>query len=147
LSVNKHTETGVFLHTNPNIHRDIPYNQIYPEGYYNKFLPNLPVERIETELDQIIMDLRDIKSMQSLKNVVVLSHLRSLKYSNIQRERIHALTMEACTRTGCTYVDTADILDTYGFAENAGVKDMHHLSHEGETALSQRIYAVLDSIS
>lgn len=147
LTVNRHIETGTILHTNPNIVRDIPYNQIYPDGYYKKFEPNLPVEKVDTGLTELRDQLHEIKSLNLFKNIFVLSHLRSANHPNALRDKIHRVVAGACSAAECTYIDTADILDEFGFSETAGIKDIHHLSHDGENALARRIFATLDSYS
>lgn len=146
LTVNIHTESGSILHTNPNINRNIPYNKIYPDGYYKIFEPNLPTKKIETYLANLVKQLCEIKSQKPVKNVIVLSHLRSTKYANTLREKIHLMVAEACAVASCIYVDTAEILDSYGFAENSGIIDPHHLSNGGENALAQLLFNTLNSL-
>jgi hypothetical protein len=100
----------------------------------------MPVEKTETTLDDLIAQIVQIKNILPSKNIVILSHLRSERFPNALRDRIYSMTKEACTHTRSTYIDTAPILDIHGFAHNGGAMDIHHLSHEGEIAVSQLIF-------
>ena len=135
LSVNLHVPAARALHTNPNIPKNVPYSDIYPEGYYAKFAPELMVQRIETDLGGMISQLQEVQALLPQARVLVLGHLRSPTKPNPVRDRVHALLLEACSKTGCEYFDTAPFLDEYGYASNQGVQDIHHLADEGERAI------------
>ncbi|WP_299091999.1 SGNH/GDSL hydrolase family protein [uncultured Microbacterium sp.] len=141
LTVNTHVPTGHVLHTNPNFDRNVPYSDLYPEGYYAKFDPDVLVARSETTLQELTSQLHAIRAELPRATVLILGHLRSKNHPNAGRDRIHSLLQEASTNAGCEYVDTAPFLDEYGFAENDGVRDPHHLTLAGEIAFGRYLQA------
>lgn len=139
LSVNTHVPTGLVLHTNPNFDRNVPYPELYPEGYYAKFDAGFPVVRSETSLTSLTAQLCSIRAEIPGARVLVMAHLRSARHPNSAREKLHELVSEASAKAGCDYVDTAPFLDEFGFAAKGGAIDQHHLSLRGETALGQHL--------
>lgn len=146
LSSNTHSLSGCVLHTNPNILKNVSYADIYPEGYYKKFEPEMSVLKIETGLDALTSQLGEIKAELPHVKVIVLGHLRSSKYTHIGRDVIHRSLMNACSLSGCVYFDTAPFLDEYGHASVGGARDIHHLSHEGEHAIGNAIQERIQSM-
>lgn len=145
LSVKKHTPSGCFLHANPNFLRNIPYNEIYPDGYYKKYEPDLSVENIETSVENLVNQINDLKKALPGKAIIICAHLRSENYPNQHRNRIHLIAKEACMLAKVIYIDIAPVLDAFGFACSNGTRDIHHLSIEGENALSQIIFNIIES--
>ena len=139
LSVNRHEPTGCFLHTNPNIPGSIAYKDIYPEGYYAKFAPELPVRKGETTAEELEQQLAAIRAELPGMHIMVMGHLHSPRHPNSRRDQIHRLLALACPRTGCEYIDTQPFLEEHGHAQVAGVVDTNHLSDAGETALGRAI--------
>lgn len=142
LSVNEHLPTGCFLHTNPNIPGSVAYKDIYPEGYYAKFAPQLPVRKSETALPDLEQQLSSIRTALPGVRVMVMGHLHSPRHPNSRRDQIHRLLMQACPKTGCDYIDTQPFVDEFGHAQAGGVTDPNHLSDAGETALGRAIQAL-----
>lgn len=138
-AVNIHP-TGYALHTNPNIDHNVIYADLGKGGYYEKYLPDMGVEKIQSQLEDLTSQLTGIKNEISNASVIVLGHLRSTRHPNSTRDRIHELLIKACSASGCTYFDTAEFLDEHGWAKaKNGDVDIHHLSHEGENAIGKSI--------
>lgn len=139
LSVNLHVPSGCVLHTNPNFVHNVPYADIYPDGYYQKVEPSLPVVKVETDRQMLTDHLGGLRAELPGRQIIVLGHLQSRKHPNSHRARLNQLLEEASRATGCVYFDTAPFLDEYGLAEVSGVKDIHHLSDQGESEIGRAI--------
>lgn len=139
LSVHTHIPSGCVLHTNPNIINNVAYSDIYPEGYYSKFASEMPVAKTETGVNELTEQLATIRVELPNANILVMGHLRSKNHPNAIRDRIHNYLSEASSKSGCIYFDTEPLLDEFGFAVNNGVRDIHHLSDDGEREIGARI--------
>lgn len=135
LSVNIHYPSGYFLHTNPNFQRNIPYKDIYPEGYYSKYEQSLIVKKYSIDEDILSLALIEIKKELPDIEIVVMGHLCSELYPHAVRAKVNKTVETACKNTNCFYFDTAPFLDKYGFNIVNDVTDIHHLSADGEAAL------------
>jgi hypothetical protein len=147
LSVNKHIPSGCVLHTNPNFLRNVAYKDIYPEGYYSKFESDMPVEKSETGVEDLAKQLSEIRHEFPHANVIVMGHLRSESYPHAMRDKIHQNLSAVARRAGCIYFDTAPFLDKFGFDNTDGVRDIHHISHDGEFALGSEIFNLVRSLN
>jgi glycosyltransferase involved in cell wall biosynthesis/GR25 family glycosyltransferase involved in LPS biosynthesis len=146
LSVHRHASTGFVVHANPNLHLDKPYSEIYPEGFYAKFAPELGVERCEAKPFNIHEDVLELKELVAPARLVLMSHIHDDSPALAARHRLHRIVSDACARTGTPYIDTAPILREHGFAQSMGKADIHHLSPSGESALATRIVCVAESL-
>jgi hypothetical protein len=146
LSMNRHLPSGCYLYTNPNIPGSVAYKDLYPDGYYAKFAPELPVEKAEAKPEEVQAQLAAIRDSLPGVRVLVMGHLHSPKHPNSRRDHIHRVLSAACSATGCEYIDTQPFLDEFGHAEVGGVVDPNHLSDAGEMALGRAIQARITNL-
>lgn len=128
-----HKDKNIALHSNPNFDLNIPYSELYPEGFYKKFAQNIPVRSTSIDEDVLGEQLIAIRDEFPSAQLIVIGHLRSEKYSNIYRDKIHNFLLNTSVKGGFIYFDCSNFLDEYGWAfDKNGNVDKHHLSNEGE---------------
>lgn len=142
LSHNRYQCNGkdFYLHANPNLEKNVSYSEIYPEGFWEKYRPELLVKREAISAEKIFNQLLDLKKLLPSKcKFYVMGHLQSKKYPNKIRQDLNEALRVACDKAQVNYIDTAPFLDEYGFSTIADVRDPHHLSSSGEIALGKWI--------
>lgn len=143
LTTNIFTPTGHFLHTNPNFEKNIPYSDIYPDGYYRKFEPELPVDKKDTTIEEMAAQFASLKKVFPTQKIIAVSHLQSNRHPNSARAKIQNITKTTCELSGLHYIDVAPILDKHGFSVTNGGTDIHHLSHEGENEMATMLFQAI----
>jgi hypothetical protein len=147
LTTNRFLPTGHVLHANPNFVSNVAYGDIYPDGFYKKFEPELPVEKAEVNIEDMVALFIYLRKLLPSRRIIVLSHLCSENYPNFVRGKIRDVTKSACDQSGCEFVDVANILDMHGFSTVNGARDIHHLSSDGENELARVLFRkVIDGL-
>jgi hypothetical protein len=123
---------GLHVQGNPNFHRNVPYAEVWREGYYAKYDPALDVE-VYDDLDEITGNVREIASLLSAKGkrLVVLGHLIDPDNPHPTRVANNVSVVNAVRAVAdraAVYHDTSHLVREYGFRVLPdGTVDIHHL--------------------
>ena len=125
---------NIYLHWNPNKLINASYSEIYPDGFYDKFFPDLGVKKETMGINDLKEKLIFIKSVIKDKKIFITSHIPDANHKN--RSILFASLKEAAKNIDDVYfIDFTDVFMRYGYKVNNGIKDIHHLPIEGELAL------------
>lgn len=142
LKPNFHAETGIFMHHNPNLRRDVGYKEFGTEGYFAKYEPLMSVKRLKEGLEDITSNLSYIKKLCRGK-VIICGHLTPKRNPIKNRQEQNKTIQEACSLANVIYVDTSEFVEEYGFLVTQNGEDQHHLSNEGELSFGKHISKLL----
>ncbi|WP_311066014.1 hypothetical protein [Halomonas sp. DWK9] len=128
-----HIESSLSLHWNPNFSINASYGDIYPEGFYSKYYPELNVEKKKLSFNDVVVILENIRKSFPDKLVVVTSHINDS--ASKTRVELANLLKEAVILIGrpdeMVFYDNIEVFKRFGYAFNGKV-DVHHLSRVGE---------------
>jgi len=137
---------------NPNYYKDIPYSEVWKEGYYKKYAPDMNVFLFEEDEKIILNRLHYINNylMKSNKIAFVVGHLNNPKSPNAVREHHNKLlktTIAQLKNSHIIYFDISEIVAKYGFRKNKDNSiDIHHLTVDGVKAIAKKIESTLDNL-
>lgn len=139
--------SGLFFHHNPNFKLSASYSDIYPDGYYNKFFPELSVVNGVGDVEGVADVFFNIKRIIGNTKVVVVGHLVNPAKPNAVRVNVNSTVEAAASVAGFNYFDNTKFVEEYGYLiDSAGNIDIHHLTHRGELAYGQELQNFMENI-
>ena len=138
---------------NPNIDRNVGYAEIWKQGYYLTYEPDLDVKMFDESVDEIASNLSvifDLLARQE-RSAVLMGHLVDPNDPHPGRARNNANLEEAFTATShgaVAFVDCSPFVAEHGFRVlEDGKVDIHHLPWTALDAFAQHLGEALSSVS
>lgn len=137
---------------NPNIDRNIGYAEIWKQGYYLTYEPELEVSMFDESPKEIASNLSAIFDLLALhqRSAVLMGHLVDPKDPHPGRVRNNANLEEAFATTAhgaVAFVDCSTFVAEYGFRVlEDGTVDIHHLPWEALDAFAAYLAEVARSV-
>jgi hypothetical protein len=115
---------------NPNHFRNAPYSEVWKDGYYARYNPELQVENVDDDLVALWPAL--CERLERLnKQAVVLGHLVDRRKPNPTRLHLQRQLDAAMSATPCDRLmayDPSPLVEQFGFRVlDDGTTDIHHL--------------------
>ena len=131
-SLKNYVLEGLHLQGNPNYYLNAPYKDVWKEGYYAHYLPELPVEVVDDTVDDLRRELSAVVELCDSRSVTVVPHLlRSDEVGTVRAQLFDAI-QAAVAGLDLVLLDTRPLVDEFGFRVlDDGSTDIHHLPMEG----------------
>lgn len=141
LTANFHKSSGLYFISNPNLYMDgVSYADIYPDGFYSKFAPELGVEKRELSSDEVEECFRAISKVVGGRPVIYFGHLNHPDRPSATRKKLNSVVSQAAAAVGAHFFNSEDFIREFGYlVDSNGREDIHHLSHEGELKIGKEI--------
>jgi hypothetical protein len=138
---------GLYVQGNPNFVQNASYQEVWREGYYHHYCPELKVQPYTQHEQEIYADLLSIASIFAGKKIFVMPHLSSHINPNKTRKELYDILERICAKhEGLQFVDTSPYVDKFGYKKDAnGVEDIHHLGKEALTAMANDFAKMLQN--
>lgn len=132
------------LQGNPNYYLNAPYKDVWKQGYYAHYLPELGVEVVDDRVEDLRRELAAVVELCGARPVTIVPHLlRSGETGTVRSQLFDAIT-DAAAGLDLTVLDTRPLVDKFGFRVlEDGSTDIHHLPMEGCRRLAAEISRVL----
>lgn len=124
-------KTNLYLHWNPNFTHNIPYSDIYPDGYYNKMGLGDDIQNGECDESFVVDCLNRIKNILPKTKIILTGHIND-NQSHTRRKLNKILESATQKVSNVFFFDNKEIFEAYGYNEINGKTDNHHLSFQGE---------------
>lgn len=121
-----------YIQGNPNFFRNLPYSDVWKNGYYEVYHPELDVE-IFDDYDLIFDNLFKLNKILECdsKYAIIMGHLVDPRKPNSIRQKCNLylqLAVDKINSPRLRFYDQSSLVEKYGFRVlDGGVIDIHHL--------------------
>jgi len=144
---------GISVQGNPNADRNVSYAEVWKDGYYVSYEPEMAVEKLDESESQISKNISDICRIlrDNKRSGLFLGHLVDPNNPNPFRSRHNAILESAFKKSSfgrVKYFDCSPFVEKHGFRILAdGTLDIHHLPWESLEALATSFKAVFQELA
>jgi hypothetical protein len=144
LKAHYHSQSGLYLHANPNFPGEIPYKDIPGDGIFSAKGFNVDgVEGVHLSLFQMEELFTRLLDTIPANKLHVMGHLIDPENPNAVRKEVNDILSKAAQFFGFNYIDTGPFIKKYGFNNIDGKIDIHHLSMDGEIEFGKYIQQII----
>ena len=137
---------GLYYQGNPNADRNVPYAEVWREGYYHHYEPGLGVHVYDATVTEVTLALESIKFRLGQRPVIVVPHLVGVSHEIPVRRSLHGILQQASEVAETEFISLEAIVDLHGFRVlDDGTTDIHHLPTAGCRDVANLIAASLRS--
>lgn len=136
-----HEDAGFFLHLNPNLAPETLGKKAIAWGDWLR-LVNFSCVKGQLSADDMVKYIGVLAELLPREKIIIVGHLHEKNTPNAVRFDLNTDLRLACLSNDLQYFDTTPYVEKYGFRLIGDVKDLFHLSHEGEKAFARDIQFV-----
>ncbi|MHA3837571.1 hypothetical protein ACXR8F_17775 [Terrabacter sp. AAH1] len=131
-SLKNYVLDGLHLQGNPNYYLNAPYKDVWKQGYYAHYLPDLGVSVEDDDVPSLHEAFSALLEACGTRRLTVVPHLVKTGEVGTVRAQLFEAIEEAATGLDINVFDTRPLVDEFGFRVlDDGTTDIHHLPMEG----------------
>ena len=144
---------GLHVQGNPNIDRNVGYAEIWKQGYYTTYEPDLGVTMFDESLEQIGANIGRICDIlaETGRSAVMLGHLVDPADPHPSRAKNNAVlkaAIDAHAHGSVAYFDCSTFVEEHGFRVlDNGTIDIHHLPWSALDSLSEALMEAMRALA
>lgn len=133
---------GLRVQGNLNADRNVPYAEVWKEGYCHHYEPQLGVAKHHAAHSETVQSVGEVRERLGCP-VVLVPHLVPSTGGASTRTEIWEMVRESAHALGVAFIDTKPLVDEFGFRRlHDGTKAIHHLPVDGCMAFAGKVARV-----